>query len=187
MIIHISHLQVVATIAVQQKTFTSSCTQCCGSVTFWYGSGSANPCLFLIYPSLSCKFIAHLARSQVTELRKGSLLCLKMRLGKNFRTKKRCLGQFLIWIRIQDSDTDSNPDSNPNPKLTSGRIRIRNRIRNFCFGSATLLFSAVIFGHQNPGSGTAMTKKCWIRIRNKTNADPQHCFILTLCTGFGYT
>jgi len=26
----------------------------------------------------------------------------------------------------------------PNQKLTSGRIRIRDRIRNFCFGSATL-------------------------------------------------
>ena len=30
-------------------------------------------------------------------------------------------------------------DLDPNPKLTLGRIRIRDRIRNFCFGSATLL------------------------------------------------
>ncbi len=44
---------------------------------------------------------------------RAAFLCLKMRLGKNFRTKK-------------------------NPKLTSGRIRIRNRIQNFCLGSATL-------------------------------------------------
>ncbi len=68
-----------------------------------------------------------------------------MRMRKNFSTKKR-FGQFLIWIRIQirDSNPDSNLDSNPDPKpdpdpqLTSGRIRIRNRIRNICFGSATL-------------------------------------------------
>jgi hypothetical protein len=51
MIIHISHLQVVATIAVQLKTFTGSCTQCCGSVTFWYRSGSADPCLSLMDPN----------------------------------------------------------------------------------------------------------------------------------------
>jgi hypothetical protein len=55
-----------------------------------------------------------------------------MRLGKNLRTKKRSFGQFLINILIQDFDPDSNPDQNP--KLTSGRIRIRN----FCFGFATL-------------------------------------------------
>ncbi len=54
---------------------------------------------------------------------------------KILEQKKRSFGQFLILIRIQDLDPDSNPDS----KLTSGRIRIRNRIRNKSFGSATLL------------------------------------------------
>ncbi len=53
-----------------------------------------------------------------SELREGSLLCSKMRLGKNFSTKKRSFGQFLI-------------------QLNAGRIRIRNLIRNFCSGSAT--------------------------------------------------
>jgi hypothetical protein len=36
------------------------------------------------------------------------------------------------------SDPDSNPDPKPDPKLTKGRIRIRYRIRNKSFGSATL-------------------------------------------------
>jgi hypothetical protein len=39
-------------------------------------------------------FIAHLVRSQVTELRKASLLCMKMRLGKNFGTNKEVLAIF---------------------------------------------------------------------------------------------
>ena len=59
-------------------------------------------------------------------------------------SKKRSLIEFpiRIWIRIRDwnpySIPDSNPDSNmdPDPKLTYGRIR--NQIRNFCFGSAPL-------------------------------------------------
>jgi hypothetical protein len=74
----------------------------------------------------------------------AAFLCLKMRLRKNFSTKRGSFGQFLIRIRIRDSNPDSNqdsdPDSNPDPdsKLTAGRIRIRPRIRNFCFGSATL-------------------------------------------------
>jgi hypothetical protein len=33
---------------------------------------------------------------------------------------------------------------------------------------------AVNFFQFYPGSGLALTKKCWIRIRNETNADPQH-------------
>ncbi len=93
------------------------------------------------------KLIAHFVCSQVTEL------TLKMRLLKNFSSKRGSFGQFLIRIRIEDtririqirdSNPDSNPDldpdSNPDPdsKLTAGRIRIRNWIRNFCFGSATL-------------------------------------------------
>ncbi len=73
--------------------------------------------------SESRKFVAHLVRSQVMELREGTFLFLKMRLGKNFRTKKRSFGQFLIQIRIQDSDPDSNPG------FESG-IRIRIRIRS---------------------------------------------------------
>ncbi len=48
-----------------------------------------------------------------------------------------------IRIQIRDSNPESNPESNPDPKpdpkLTSSRIRILNRIRNLCFGSATLL------------------------------------------------
>jgi hypothetical protein len=60
-----------------------------------------------------------------------------MRLGKNFSTKKISFGQFLTWIRIQDSDPDSNPgfepgsetnfspdpDPKPDPKFL---FRIRN-------------------------------------------------------------
>jgi hypothetical protein len=74
-------------------------------------------------------------------------LCLKMRLRKNFSTKRGSFGQFLIRIRIQDLDPDPNPgfqsgfESGSDSKLTAGRIRIRNRIRNFCFGSATLMYS----------------------------------------------
>jgi hypothetical protein len=79
-----------------------------------------------------------------------------MRLRKNFRTKKIWPVSDLdpdpgfgpgfesgirIRIRIRDSNPDSNPDPKPDPKLTSGRIRIRNRIRNFCFGSATLVWN----------------------------------------------
>jgi hypothetical protein len=59
MVIHISHLLVVATIAVQY-----------GSVPLTNGSGSE-----------SCKFIAHLVRSQVTELREGSLFMLEDEAG----------------------------------------------------------------------------------------------------------
>ncbi len=59
MIIHISHLQVVATIAVQQNTFTCSCTQCCGSVTFWYRSGSADSSLLLMDPDLNPANLLH--------------------------------------------------------------------------------------------------------------------------------
>jgi hypothetical protein len=72
----------------------------------------------------------------------ADFLCLKMRLRKNFSTKRGSFVQFLIRIRIQRIQIrDSNPDSNPDPdsKLTAGRIRIRNQIRNFSFGSATLL------------------------------------------------
>jgi hypothetical protein len=58
-----------------------------------------------------------------------------MRLRKNFCTKK-------IW---PVSDLDPDPKSDPDPNLTLGRIRIRNRIRNFCFGSATLLILPTLF------------------------------------------
>ena len=53
---------------------------------------------------------------------------------------KQSFGQLLIriWIRIRDSNPDSNTDSNSDPKLTPTWIRIRNRIRNFCFGAVTL-------------------------------------------------
>ena len=47
-----------------------------------------------------------------------------------FSLRKRSFG--LIRIQIQELDPD------PNQKLTKGRIRIRNRIRNKSFGSATL-------------------------------------------------
>jgi hypothetical protein len=85
----------------------------CGSVPLTNGSRSE-----------SCKFIAHLVRSQVTELREGSLFMFADEAGYKFSNKKKKLRPV--------SDLD------PNPKPTSGRIRIRNRIRNFCFGSATL-------------------------------------------------
>jgi hypothetical protein len=48
----------------------SSCAQCCGSVAFWYGSGP----LIRGSGSESCKLIAQLVRSQVTEVREGTLL-----------------------------------------------------------------------------------------------------------------
>jgi hypothetical protein len=68
---------------------------------------------------------------------------LKMRLRKNFSTKKN-LASFWsksgsrIWIRIQIRDSNPNPKLDSDPKLTLGRIRIRNRIRKKNFGSATL-------------------------------------------------
>jgi hypothetical protein len=74
-------------------------------------------------------------------------LCSKMRLRKNLSTQRGRFGQFLIRIRIQDSDPDPNPgfesgfESGSDSKLTAGRIRIRNQIRNFCFGSATLQYT----------------------------------------------
>jgi hypothetical protein len=34
-----------------QKDHIYNFYQCCGSVTFWYGSGSADPCLWLMDPS----------------------------------------------------------------------------------------------------------------------------------------
>jgi hypothetical protein len=92
MIIHISHtpysrkyLHVVVLYAVLWIRDFLVRIWIRGSVPLTNGSGSE-----------SRKFIAHLVRSQVTELREGSLLCLKMMLGKNFRTKKRSFGHFLI-------------------------------------------------------------------------------------------
>jgi len=35
--------------------------------------------------------------------------------------------------------TDPEQDSKPDPRLTPGRMQIRNRIRHFCFGSVTAL------------------------------------------------
>ena len=77
------------------------------------------------------KFIAQFVRSQVTEL------TLKMRLLKNFSTKRGSFSQFLIRIRIQDTDPDPNPGfesgvktncrPDPDPKLDPKLlIRIRN-------------------------------------------------------------
>jgi hypothetical protein len=91
MILHISHLQVVATIIYKYlyavlwiRDFLVR-IRIRGSVPLSNVSGSE-----------SCKFIAHLVRSQVTELREGSLFtCLKKRLGINFGAKKRSFGQFL--------------------------------------------------------------------------------------------
>ncbi len=78
-------------------TFTSSCTQCCGSVTFWYGSRSADPCLSRNWG-------------------KTVFLCLKMKLGKNVSKKN------MFW---PVSDLDPNPGFGS--RFESGiRIRIRN-------------------------------------------------------------
>ncbi len=105
------------------------------------------------------QFFAHFVRIQSQSWWRAAM---KMRMRKNFRTKKnlaslwsRSGSKIRIRIRIRDSNPDSIPDSNPDsipdsipdpkpdpdPKLTSGRIRIRNGIRNFCFESATLLFA----------------------------------------------
>jgi hypothetical protein len=54
-----------------------------GSVPLTNGSGSE-----------SCKFTAHHVRSQVTELREGSLFMFEDELGKNFSTKKEVLASF---------------------------------------------------------------------------------------------
>ncbi len=54
------------------------------------------------------------------ELMKGSVFMMKVGLRKIL--VKKVLASFFIRIQIQDLD----PDSNPDPKLTSGRIRIRN-------------------------------------------------------------
>jgi hypothetical protein len=90
----------------------------------------------------------------------AEFLCLKMRLRKNFCTKRGSLGQFLIRIRIRDSDPDPNPgfdsgfesgfgsefesgsgfktncrtdpDRKPDPKLL---LRIRNTGCGFTSGS----------------------------------------------------
>ena len=109
-----------------------------GSVPLTNGSGSE-----------SCKFIAHLVRSQVTELRESSLFIFELRRWgwvKILEQKKtevlasfwsRSESRIRIRVRIWDPNPDSNPDldpdsnPDPNPKLTSGRIRIRDRIRNF--------------------------------------------------------
>jgi hypothetical protein len=80
----------------------------------------------------------------------ADFLCLKMRLRINFSTKRGSFGQFLIRIQIQDLDPDPNPGFESGFESgfgsgTAGRIRIRNWIRNFSFGSATLLLN-----HQFP-------------------------------------
>ncbi len=79
-----------------------------GSVPLTKGSGSE-----------SCKFIAHLIRSQVTELMGGSLFMFEDEAGQNFRTKKK-----KFWPVF---------DLDPNPGFWSGfetGIRIRIRIWN---------------------------------------------------------
>ncbi len=107
------------------------------------GKGHYTHAKYMCVILVDWKFIAQVVRSQVTELR-DDFLCLKMRLRKNFSTKRGSFGQFLIRIRIQDLDPDPNPgfesgfESGSDSKLTAGRIRIRYRIRNFCFGSATI-------------------------------------------------
>ncbi len=101
----------------------------------------------------------------VSQGREGGqpFLCLKIRQRKNFSTKKRSFGQFLIWIRIQDSDTND-------PELTSGRIRIWNLIRNFYFGSATLvdlLYPDHFFHYQN-------SKIIWQKIKPRIYRQQQN-------------
>jgi hypothetical protein len=66
---------------------------------------------------------------------------------RKFRPVSNLDPELGIQIRIQirdlipDLNPDSDPDLNPDPdsKLTAGRIRIGNRIRNFCCVSATLV------------------------------------------------
>ncbi len=107
-------------------------------MTFWYGSGSADPCLLLMDPN-PANLLRTLFVAKSWSWGKAAFLCLKMRLGKNFRTKKK------FW---PVSDLDLNPGFGSGfesgfeseSEVTSGRIRIRHRIRNFCFGSATLIF-----------------------------------------------
>ncbi len=87
------------------------------------------------------KVIAHFVRSQVVELREGSLFIFKNELRKNFSKK-------IMFRPISDLDPDPNPDPDLNPdpcltldpdlKLNAGWIRIQHQIQNFCFGSATL-------------------------------------------------
>ncbi len=77
---------------------------------------------------------------------------------KKILEQKKSFGQFLIWILIQDSD----PDSNPDPKLTSGRIRIRNK----SFGSATLIPNRPDTDpHHRDKMDRIRSASKWIRIR----------------------
>jgi hypothetical protein len=76
----------------------------------------------------------------------AAFLCLKMRLRKNFSTKRGSLGQFLIRIRIQDSDPDPNPGfesgfktncrPDPDPTLDPKLLfRIRNTANKYRTGT----------------------------------------------------
>ncbi len=74
--------------------------------------------------SESCKFIAHLVRSQVTELREGSLFTFEDEAGKKFSTKKK-------FLPVSELD--------PHPGFGSGfkseiRLRMRIRIRKLTSG-----------------------------------------------------
>ncbi len=88
------------------------------------------------------KFFAQFVRSQVTSWGMADFLCFKLRLRKNVSTKRGSFGKFLIRIQIRNPDLNPNSDPasnlDPDSKLTAGRIRIRIRIRNLSFGSATL-------------------------------------------------
>ncbi len=74
---------------------------------------------------------------------KEAFLCLKIRMCKIWEQKKRSFGQFLIYSRTESKIRIRIRIRIRIPKLTSGRIRIRYRIRNFCFGSPTLLKPSV--------------------------------------------
>ncbi len=135
MIIHISHLQNSSNNRCTVET--GSCAQCCGSVTIWYGSGSADPCLLLMDPNPNpANLLRTLFVAKSWSWGKAAFLFLKMRLGKNFRTKKEVLAS--VWSRSESRIRIRIRIRDSNPKLTLGRIRIRDQIRTLCFGSATL-------------------------------------------------
>ncbi len=108
-------------------------------MTFWYGSGSADPCLSLMdLDPNPANLLRTLFVAKSRSWGKAAFYVWRWCWVKILEQKKEVLATF--WsrsesrIRILIRIRDSNPD--PNLKLTSGRIRILNRIRNFCFDSA---------------------------------------------------
>jgi hypothetical protein len=86
------------------------------------------------------------------------------------------------WIQIQEGNNDQKKSEEMNffkvldVLLLFGRPSWRkfgqkNKKEFFC-----QLYIFTVFGHQIPGSGSALTQKRWIRIRVRveTKADPQH-------------